>query len=138
MSVKHYRELLAWQKAMDLADAVHRATTGAAVPPELARMAQETCIVVAASIAEGHGRSAARDFIGHLRVARGALQQVETCLILAQRLDVISQGQLDEMLHLSDEVGRLTTGLVKALRRRTLGGPPRRPDDRDSGDPMTE
>jgi four helix bundle protein len=125
MNVKSYRDLLVWQKAMDLAAEVHPValsfpkTEMFGLTSQLNRAATS----VPSNIAEGHGRRTTADFIHFLSIARGSLNEVETQIILASRYDYIPDTVHDHLLQLSSEVGRMLNGLMDALERRLSSSP---------------
>lgn len=117
MSVQNYRQLVAWQKAMDLAEAVHVVTR--AFPRDelfgLTSQLRRATVAVPSNMAEGQGRGTTKDFLHFLRIATGSLQESETQLLLARRFDYLSSPELDRLLALSDEVVRITNGLIRSL-----------------------
>src|SRR4051794_35638630 len=72
MTVKHYSDLIAWQKAMDLTVDVYRQTDG--FPPReiygLTSQMRRAAVSVPSNIAEGQGRQSTKDFVHFLYVAR--------------------------------------------------------------------
>jgi len=120
MALRSYRELIAWQKGMDLAEAVYQATKG--FPREeaygLTSQLRRAAVSIPSNIAEGQGRRSTKDFIRFLGVAYGSVQEVETQIILATRLGYLQDDQRAKLLTLSAEVGKLVNGLTRALRRR--------------------
>jgi four helix bundle protein len=117
MAVLNYRELTAWQKAMDLAVAVYDGTRR--FPTEetygLRAQVRRAVVSVPCNIAEGQGRKSTKEFMHLLSVAHGSLREVETQLLLAQRLKYLEDGQLELLLRDASEVGRLLNGLWNAL-----------------------
>ena len=65
---------------------------------------------------EGQGRGHVNAFLNHLSIANGSLRETETQLLVATRLNYITDEELKPLLELSDEVGRLLTGLRRSLR----------------------
>lgn len=116
----HYRQLIAWQKAIDFVDAVYDATS--AFPKderfELTSQVRRAVVSIASNIAEGQGRKSRNDFIRFLRQAHGSLCEVETQLIIAKRRRYISEELCDRLLKESDELSRIISGLAKALKER--------------------
>ena len=114
-----YRELLVWQRSMDLAERVFQIT--AKFPAEqkivIATQMQRAAVSVPANIAEGHGRKATMAFRNHLSIAAGSLYELETHVQLAQRLRLVSESDASELLAQSDEIGRMLSGLKAKLRR---------------------
>jgi four helix bundle protein len=120
MSVQHYRELVVWQKAMDLVEAVYRAT-GSFPSTEiygLTSQVRRASVSVPSNIAEGQGRSTTRDFLHHLSVAQGSLYETETQISIAQRLGYLEQQSETILLGSTAEIGRLLHGLSNALNKK--------------------
>ena len=111
MSVRHYQELIVWQKAMDLVLLVYGATSG--FPQKevfgLTNQLRRAAVSIPSNIAEGQGRKTTRDFVHYLSISNGSLQELETQVILASRLNYIDEVQQTEILDRSAEVGRLLT-----------------------------
>lgn len=117
MTVKSYRELIAWQKGVDLAVAVYDATKR--FPREeiygLTSQVRRAAVSVPSNLAEGQGRGTTSDFLRFTHISIGSLQEMETQLIVAGHLSYLEQPVLDALLQASDEVGRVTRGLQKSL-----------------------
>lgn len=110
-------DLVAWQVAIDFAEAVHHVTKG--FPPEenyeLRRQLRRAANSVASNIAEGHGRSSRREFARFARSAQGSLKEAETQLRLAGRFGYVTPAGLEPPLQLADRLNRLLTALRRAL-----------------------
>lgn len=118
MAVRSYRELVAWQRAMDLVVAVYKLTQQ--FPKEemygLTSQLRRAVVSVPSNIAEGQGRGVGAEFAHHLRISQGSLQEAETQLLVAERLSDVHTGETTPVLQLSDEVGRITRGLHKTIK----------------------
>jgi four helix bundle protein len=118
MTIRSYVDLVAWQKAMDLAVSVYRVTQ--ALPPEerfgLTAQTRRGAVSVASNIAEGKGRRTDGEFMNHLSMAHGSVCEIETQLLLAERLGFIEPQAVKPLLVDAAEVGRLIKGLMKSLR----------------------
>ena len=105
---KSYRDLVAWQKAMDLVTAVYRAT--ARFPRDkiygLTSQLRRAAVSVPSNIAEGPGRYGAAEFRHFLRQANGSLMELETHLLIAERLDYITSDEANMLLGNAAEVGK--------------------------------
>lgn len=114
--IESHRDLIVWQKAMDLSVAVYGLTARFPASENFRLTAQLTRAVVsvAANIAEGHARSTAKDFANFLAIARGSLAETETFILLAIRLGYLTEDQAGETLALLNEVGKM----ISALRTR--------------------
>jgi four helix bundle protein len=73
---------------------------------------------IPANIAEGWGREGTKEFIQFLRVAQGSLKELETHLLLAQRVRLLEDLKLHPLLTLTEEVGKLIRSLLGSLQRR--------------------
>lgn len=117
MAVLNYRELMAWQRAMDYAVAVYQGT--ASFPAEeiygLRAQVRRAAVSIPSNIAEGQGRRSTREFLHLLSVAHGSIRESETQLMLARRLGYMEDGALQQLLKDASEVGRLVNGLSNSL-----------------------
>jgi hypothetical protein len=80
MKVKNYRELIVWQKAMDLVEEVYKSSRD--FPREevyaLTSQIRRAAVSIPSNIAEGQGRKSTNEFLHHLSIAHGSLREVET------------------------------------------------------------
>ena len=117
MSGKNYTDLIVWQKAMGFVEEVYRVS--GRFPREevygLTAQIRRAAVSVPSNIAEGQGRRSRRDFRRFLRVAHGSLREVETQVLLAERLHYLSLDDRISILRLSSEIGRLLNGLARSL-----------------------
>jgi four helix bundle protein len=117
MSVQHYRQLIVWQKAMDLAEQCYQISRGFPMEERYGLISQlrRAATSVAANIAEGQGRHHVKEFLNHLSMARGSLMEVETLLLLSERVGYTTAEMVRPLLSLSDEVSRMLSGLRTSL-----------------------
>jgi four helix bundle protein len=117
VKVNSYRDLLAWQLAMQLTESIYKITV--TFPNKetyaLANQLQRAAVSIPSNIAEGHARSSTKDYLRFISIAMGSLAEVETQLELSARLDYIDQPKLGELLAIEDELGRMLQGLRKSL-----------------------
>src|SRR5215207_7812505 len=117
MSLKDFKDLIAWQKAMDLVERVYKATVK--YPKEecygLTSQTRRAAVSIPSNIAEGQGRQTTKDFVHFLSIAYGSLREVETQLVIASRLNYITTDMLQGLLDRAGEVGRLVNGLSQSL-----------------------
>jgi four helix bundle protein len=117
MSIRNYRDLLAWQKAMDFAEEVYRVTR--LFPKEemygLTAQMRRACVSIPSNVAEGQGRRSDGAFAQHLSIAHGSLRELETQLLLAGRFGYLEKSSVEELIEQASEVGRLITGLGNAV-----------------------
>jgi four helix bundle protein len=74
---------------------------------------------IPANIAEGHGRENTGSFIQFLRIAQGSLKELETHLILAGRVGLMSEAATAPLLSQADEIGRMLRSMVRSLQQKT-------------------
>jgi four helix bundle protein len=117
MKVQSYKDLIVWQKAMDLVEKVYQVSK--AFPKEelygLTNQLRIAAVSIPSNIAEGHARSSLAEFLHFLSIARGSLAEVETQLLIAQRLGYLPTDQLTPILALQAEINKMTNGLMTKL-----------------------
>jgi four helix bundle protein len=113
-----YRDLIAWQKAMDLVMDVYR--TSKTFPRDevygLASQLRRAAVGVPSNIAEGQARFSANEFHFFLARARGSLVEVETQLMVAQNLTYFTPEHGKHLLDKAAELGKILSGLISAVR----------------------
>ena len=118
-SKKPHRNLLAWQKAMDLAFSVYQITGN--FPKEeiygLTSQLRRAAVSVPSNIAEGAADRTKQQFANFLSNAIGSLNEIDTQLELALRLAYLSRAAYDRIFKLLDECMALTYGLRKKVSR---------------------
>src|SRR5689334_12801178 len=77
----------------------------------LASQLQRSVVSIAANIAEGHGRETTGDYIRFLAICSGSLTELETHLMLCQRLGLLSASMIRPALTAADELGRMLRSL---------------------------
>jgi four helix bundle protein len=114
---QHYKDLIAWQKSMDLANAVYDATE--AFPRReiysLTEM-RRAAVSIPSNVAEGQAHFSRREFRHFLRHSSGSLAELETQIVIAQRRNYLTESQTVELLKRTHEVGRILSGLLNSLK----------------------
>jgi four helix bundle protein len=117
---RSFKDLIAWQRGMDLAVLGHR--LAGKLPNEerfaLANQIRRSASSIPANIAEGAGRGHTREYLHSLKIALGSLNELETHLLLGLRQEYFEGEELSESFLLIEETGRLLGGLIKSLRRK--------------------
>ena len=115
--IRTYRDLLVWQKAMDVALEVLRLTVRLNRPHlyVLADQLRRSAISVPSNLAEGHGRRSRGEYIRYVAIANGSLRELETQLVLLGRFEMDLAGETDVLLLQTDEIGRMLNGLHRVL-----------------------
>ena len=117
--IKTYRDLVVWDKAMNLGVAVHQFCDARRAPRFFVLLDQllRAAGSVPSNIAEGYGRRSRGDYMRFVAIANGSLCELETHLMLAGRIEPSWSVQVEGMLATSAEVGRMLIGLHRALKR---------------------
>jgi four helix bundle protein len=74
---------------------------------------------IAANIAEGYGRDGAGQFQQFLKIAQGSLKELETHLIIAGRVELLTERDRDALLSQCDEIGRMLNVLIRKTATRS-------------------
>ncbi len=118
-----YRDLIAWQKAMELVTRVYKVTRR--LPREelygLTGQLRRAAVSIPSNIAEGQARYSHAEFHHFLRNARGSLAEVETQIQIACNLNYITQEQGLALLQATAEVGRILNALLDSVKKRAAG-----------------
>jgi four helix bundle protein len=113
-----FRDLLVWQRAMQLAVATYRLTRD--FPREeqygLTSQARRSAVSISSNIAEGQGRLSAGEFKQFLGIARGSNFELQTQIEIARSLKMGDPKLLDEADGLSHEVGKMLYGMLESLK----------------------
>jgi four helix bundle protein len=120
-----YRDLKVWQKSIDLAEQIYRLTADF---PEceiygLSSQMRRAAVSIASNIAEGWGRRSRKDYARFVLVARGSNDELQTQLVIAERLGFGGPKPLIRAANLSDEIGKMLSGLhvfLQTPRRKPL------------------
>ncbi len=118
--IRHYRDLLVWQKAMALVRGVYQASSDWPTDERFGLVSQvrRAAVSVPSNIAEGCARRATGDFVRFLSIARGSLAEVETQMLLAEQLSYLSTEAVEPLLQSSDEISRMLASLIGKLEAR--------------------
>lgn len=109
-----YKNLQVWQGAIIFITEIYRLT--ASFPREeaygLTSQIRRAAVSIASNIAEGYGRSSNTDLIHFLHMALGSSNEVDTQLIIAQKIGYISDVQYNEMEKMNDEINARLRALI--------------------------
>jgi four helix bundle protein len=115
-----YKDLRVWQDAMTLAEHCYRVTRDFPRDEMFGLTAQirRSAGSVAANIAEGHGRENTRSFIQYLRISQGSLKELETHLLLAERVGTVDAQRITPMVEQCQSLGKMIRSLIRALQEK--------------------
>ena len=119
---KHYKDLIAWQKAMDLVQSVNDATEE--FPKRevysLTDQIRRAAVSIPSNIAEGQAHFSNKEFLHFLRHSRGSLAELETQILIAQRRAYLSEARASELRKRADELSRILSGLINSLKEKNI------------------
>src|SRR6266851_10219654 len=122
MRIHSFRDLLVWQRAIELVECVYATSRNwpRVETYGLVSQVRRAAVSVPSNIAEGHGRATRGEFLHHLGIAYGSLMEVETQIVLAQRLGYITNAEAERLMAAIADTGRPLHGLSRALSRKKL------------------
>jgi four helix bundle protein len=120
MVVESYKDLLVWQKSIDLACDVYSLTRHFPRDERFGMTAQvrRSTVSISSNIAEGNGRATTADYLNFLSHSRGSLFETDSLLVLSGRLEFADSSDLDHLFRSTDEISRMLAGLRTSLKKR--------------------
>jgi four helix bundle protein len=117
MAIQSHRDLRVWQLAMDLTVACYDLSK--VFPRDelfgLTSQLRRAAVSVPANIAEGYGREVTGSYIQFLRTAQGSLKELETHLMIAERVGIVEGPRIQPLLDAAAELGRMLRSLIRSL-----------------------
>lgn len=115
-----YKDLIVWQKSMELARIIYRLTSR--FPRDevfgLTNQIRRAVVSIPSNIAEGFGRGSDREFIHFLRIAKGSAAEVETQILISEDLNYVSPDDAQTALSLCDEIRRMLGTMIVKIGKR--------------------
>ena len=117
--MRPHNKLDVWHEAVDLVVDVYQVTKLFPKTEQyaLADQLKRAAVSIPSNIAEGAARQTKKEFIQFLYIARGSASEIDTQLEVARRLNYIDEGKKEALDDKLDRIGRMLTGLIKALRK---------------------
>lgn len=128
-SIRSYRDLRVWNEAMNLAEQCY-IETRAFPRAEMFGMTspiRRSAASVPANIAEGYGRSNAGSYVQFLRIAQGSLKELETHVLLSQRVGLLAAAATEALLARAESVGKMLRALIRSIEQPKAEGTVRLP-----------
>lgn len=116
--IKSYKDLLIWQKGIEITEKVYLTTNNF---PEnelfsLTNQIRRTSVSISSNISEGFGRNSTKSYMNFLKISRGSLYELETQLIIADRLNYMSGNELFKSINdLLSEEGKMINSYINKL-----------------------
>ena len=118
MAIESYKDLDVWKVAMTLAQESY--LLSARFPKDetygMAAQIRRAAVSILANIAEGYGRDQTGSFMQFLRIAQGSARELETHLILAERVGL--QQMVTPLQELCERVSKMLRSLIRSLEAR--------------------
>lgn len=117
VAVYRFEELVAWQRARELANRVYQATGQEPFRKDfgLSSQIQRSAVSVMANIAEGFEKNRMGEFGRYLDIAKGSLGELRSHLYIAGDLGYVSEAAQVELFRMVDDTGRVLAGLRASL-----------------------
>lgn len=118
MGIQSYEDLVVWQKAMDLADAVYDLVNTFPKDEQFGLTAQikRAAVAIPSNIAEGSRRQTTKDFRHFVAIAFGSGAELETQLKIAKRRNFSTMKDYERVEGLLDEVMKMLNKLFSSLK----------------------
>jgi four helix bundle protein len=115
--IKSYKDLIVWQRGMNVVEDVYRITAKLPTSEQWGLIAQmrRSAVSVPSNIAEGYGRQATGEYRHHLSIGRASLLELETQVLLCQRLGYFLQDESKPILIEIDDISKMLASLVSKL-----------------------
>ena len=115
--IKTFKDLTVWQETMNLVEMIYLQTRN--FPKEemygLTSQVRRAAVSIPANIAEGNGRKNRKEYLHFLSIANGSMTELETHLLIAERLKFLTKETAEQLQTQLQSVGRLLTALRKSL-----------------------
>jgi four helix bundle protein len=117
--IERFEDLILWQKSMDLAEEIYRATNAGLFSRDwgLSDQIRKAVISISSNIAEGYGRYRADDFKRFLTMANGSAYEVRSQVQLAGRLGYLGPLDVETLVKRCEEISRMLIGLRKKMKK---------------------
>ena len=118
MSESAHRELIVWQKSIDLAEEIYRLAR--MLPKEelfsLSNQMRRAAVSIPSNIAEGQDRRSTKEFMHYLHMARGSRSELHTQLIICVRVGYLVEADISSAMALLQEIGKMLNALIATLK----------------------
>jgi four helix bundle protein len=116
--VKSYKDLLIWQKGMDIVLSTYHLISD--FPKDelysLSSQIKRSSVSIPSNISEGYGRQSTQSYIQFIKIARGSLYELETQLLIAQRLNFIKdENSFLELINMISDESKMINSFLNKL-----------------------
>lgn len=116
--INSYKDLLIWQRGMLIAELVYELTQSfpSSEVYGITSQLRRAGVSIPSNIAEGFGRNATKSYINFIKIARGSLNELETQLLLAKRLNfIVDSSAFETLLKHIEEEGKMINSFINKL-----------------------
>ena len=119
MNNSDFKQLSVWQKGMGIVEEIYKLIKFLPIEERFALCDQmrRSSISIPSNIAEGHRRNSNKEFIHFLSISRGSVAELETQLLLCQRLRYIEEGIISMLCDRLIEIDKMLASLMFRLSR---------------------
>ena len=117
-SIKTYRDLIVWQKAMDFVTSIYFATKKFPIDElySLTNQIRRCAVSIPSNIAEGFGRDSRKEFKRFLQISIGSVFEIQTQIQISHNLAYINKSTFDNLFKSSREIERVLSSLINKLK----------------------
>ena len=116
--ISSYKDLIVWQKSMDLVIEIYSLVKK--LPKEetyaLSDQMRRAVVSIPSNIAEGYTRKSTNEYLNFLSIANGSRTELETQLLICERIHYLTQADIEKAITLIDEIGRIIYRIMNKLR----------------------
>lgn len=117
MAVKNFKDLLIWQKGVELVKETYKLVK--LLPNDemyaLSSQMRRAAVSVPSNIAEGQQRKSPKEFANFLSIARGSVAELETQFIICEELGYLSKGQIELCINTCQELYKMLNSFISKL-----------------------
>ena len=120
VAVSSYRDLIAWQKSMDLLVTIYAMAESFPKSEQFGLTSQikRAAVSIPSNIAEGSSRRSTQEFLRYINISTGSLAEMETQISAAKLLGFITEEKEKTILNQCNEISRILQGLYDSLKSR--------------------
>jgi len=117
MSVQNYRDLVVWQKSIEIAKMVYQLVKK--LPKEeihaLSNQMRRAAVSIPSNIAEGHERKSTKEYIRHLAIAKGSKAELQTQLHICVEIGYLTETDIADAMETLEEISRMLASIIRKL-----------------------
>jgi four helix bundle protein len=116
--IKSCKDLMVWQKSMALSESVYILTKKLPSFEQFGLISQlrRASVSIPSNINEGYGRQSTGNYKQFLSISRGSLLELETQLILCERLKYFTAEDTEQLLKDIDSLARMLSSLISKIK----------------------